>query len=407
MRIIMVGGFFPPEIYRDIVDKSEGCVQYAADAFQKALINGLAANKADFTLLNSPFAGSYPKRYKVPCVGSFSFSYETLYGTVNAKNVGFCNLSVIKLASRYRTMKRELIRQVKSSGDKENTLLIYSVHSPFLKACVEVKKRFPSTRIVLIVPDLPEYMSSNNSLLRRIASSVNESLLERLYNYVDGYVLLSKYMCDRLPVGKKPWTVVEGIYDPSNERELPKRKTGIRYILYTGTLAARYGIQTLVKAFAGISDPSVRLYICGEGDSRPMIEEYACKDSRIIYKGQVTREEALMLQKDAMLLVNPRTSEGDFTKYSFPSKNMEYLASGVPALLYKLPGIPDEYYEYCFSLSETGVEALRNMLEDILARSLDELDQLGANARKFILNNKNPQKQVGKIIDLVSVIRES
>ncbi|MBQ2874127.1 MAG: hypothetical protein IJE85_02400, partial [Bacteroidales bacterium] len=213
----MVGGFFPPEIYRDIVDKSEGCVQYAADAFQKALINGLAANKADFTLLNSPFVGSYPKRYKVPCVGSFSFSYETLYGTVNAKNVGFCNLSVIKLASRYRTMKRELIRQVKSSGDKENTLLIYSVHSPFLKACVEVKKRFPSTRIVLIVPDLPEYMSSNNSLLRRIASSVNESLLERLYNYVDGYVLLSKYMCDRLPVGKKPWTVVEGIYDPSNE----------------------------------------------------------------------------------------------------------------------------------------------------------------------------------------------
>ena len=76
-------------------------------------------------------------------------------------------------------------------------------------------------------------------------------------------------------------------------------------------------------------------------------------------------------------------------------------------MLYKLPGIPDEYYEYCFSLSETGVEALRNMLEDILARSLDELDQLGANARNFILNNKNPQKQVGKIIDLVSVIRES
>ena len=108
-----------------------------------------------------------------------------------------------------------------------------------------------------------------------------------------------------------------------------------------------------------------------------------------------------------MLLVNPRTPEGDFTKYSFPSKNMEYLASGVPALLYRLPGIPDEYYEYCFSLSETGVEALRDMLENIISRTEDELEQMGRKARQFILNDKNPQKQVEKIIDLISVIHES
>ena len=140
MKIIMIGGFFPPETYRDIVGNSVGCVQYAADAFQKALINGLAANKANFTLLNAPFVGSYPKRYIVPRIESFSFNYETLFGTVSAKNVGFCNLSGIKLLSRYRTMKRELIKQIKESNDKENTLLIYSVHTPFLKACVEVKK---------------------------------------------------------------------------------------------------------------------------------------------------------------------------------------------------------------------------------------------------------------------------
>lgn len=407
MRIIMVGGIFPPQIYQDIVDNSLGCVQYAADALQKAIIYGLVVNKIDFTLVNAPFVGSYPKRYKVSRINSFNFDYYTQYGIVNAKNVGFCNLSVIKLASRYHTMKQELIKQIKSSADKENTLLIYSVHSPFIKACVEAKRRFPLTKIVLIVPDLPEYMSDDNSLVRRVASSVNESLLDRLYMYVDGYVLLSKYMCNRLPVGKKPWTVVEGIYDSSSEREQPQRKPGMRYILYTGTLAARYGIQTLVKAFAGICDPSVRLYICGEGDSRPMIEEYARRDSRIIYKGQVTREEALMLQRNAMLLVNPRTPEGDFTKYSFPSKNMEYLASGVPALLYRLPGIPDEYYEYCFSLSETGVEALRDMLENIISRTEDELEQMGRKARQFILNDKNPQKQVEKIIDLISVIHES
>ena len=130
----MVGGIFPPQIYQDIVDNSLGCVQYAADALQKAIIYGLVVNKIDFTLVNAPFVGSYPKRYKVSRINSFNFDYYTQYGIVNAKNVGFCNLSVIKLASRYHTMKQELIKQIKSSADKENTLLIYSVHSPFIKA---------------------------------------------------------------------------------------------------------------------------------------------------------------------------------------------------------------------------------------------------------------------------------
>ena len=38
--------------------------------------------------------------------------------------------------------------------------------------------------------------------------------------------------------------------------------------------------------------------------------------------------------------VNPRQNNEEFTKYSFPSKTMEYLASGVPVVAYKLDGIP-------------------------------------------------------------------
>ena len=45
---------------------------------------------------------------------------------------------------------------------------------------------------------------------------------------------------------------------------------------------------------------------------------------------------------------------------------MEYLASGIPTLIYKLPGIPDEYYQYCFSLEDLGVEALANKMMDII-----------------------------------------
>lgn len=58
----------------------------------------------------------------------------------------------------------------------------------------------------------------------------------------------------------------------------------------------------------------------------------ATKDRRIQYLGSIPHDEILQLQRTASLLVNPRTPEGIYTKYSFPSKTMEYLASGTPTL---------------------------------------------------------------------------
>ena len=57
--------------------------------------------------------------------------------------------------------------------------------------------------------------------------------------------------------------------------------------------------------------------------------------------GCVTNDEIVRLQCEATLLVNPRPSDKEFCKYSFPSKTIEYMASGTPVLMTKLPGVPD------------------------------------------------------------------
>ena len=225
---------------------------------------------------------------------------------------------------------------------------------------------------------------------------------------MDGYVLLSKYMVEMLPVGNKPWTIVEGIFN-DNEKIFSKDLTGkinnIKTIFYSGTLAKRYGIQNLVEAFSLIKNPNIRLIICGAGDSEKVIQQYSQKDNRIIYKGQILREEVMKYQKQSTLLINPRTPEGEFTKYSFPSKTMEYLASGTPTLLYKLPGIPEEYYHYCFTIEHLGVEFLKKKIEEILMMDMDQLRDFGSNARKFILEKKNPIEQAKKIVQLIMRIR--
>lgn len=404
MRLIFLTGLFPLESYDTIISDSKGVIQYAADALQKAIIHGIAHWTDNLQIVNLPYIGSFPKRYKASRISTCPFTINTDGKEIKGINVGFCNIAGIKQISRLYNSYKALLKNV---DDTSNVILVYAITYPFLKACEKIKRQYPQTKVVLIVPDLPEYMSGNDSLIVRLLKSINSHLLNDIYSCVDGYVLLSQYMKDRLPINGKPMTVVEGIYNPIEEKLTTNRITfnNDKYILYTGTLAKRYGVMRLVESFTKVRDSSVKLYICGEGDSKEDIIRYASSDPRIIYKGQVKREEALLLQRNASLLVNPRTPEGEFTKYSFPSKTMEYLASGVPTLLYRMPGIPDEYYEYCYNLTDLSLEAFTNAIETIISKDKCELHSFGMKAKAFILEQKNSYQQTKKIIDLVECLK--
>lgn len=84
----------------------------------------------------------------------------------------------------------------------------------------------------------------------------------------------------------------------------------------------------------------------------------------------------------ATLLVNSRFTIEEFTKYSFPSKNMEYMASGTPLLTTKLPGMPQEYYPYVFLFDEETIDGYADAISNALTHSESELFKLGVSAKK-------------------------
>ena len=83
---------------------------------------------------------------------------------------------------------------------------------------------------------------------------------------------------------------------------------------------------------------------------------------------------------------------------------MEYLASGTPTLLYKLDGIPNEYYEYCYAIdgNDDTVHTLSKKIVEILSKPNKENKELGIKAKDFIINNKTGYKQVSKIIEYLN-----
>ena len=170
------------------------------------------------------------------------------------------------------------------------------------------------------------------------------------------------------------------------------------YFLYSGTLDRRYGIRNLLDSFVGSGIENFDLLICGDGDDRKYVEKMASTYPRIKFLGQLDRSVVLNFQRDAKLLINPRNNESAFTKYSFPSKVIEYMSSGTPVLMYELDGIPEEYYEFCFVIPPDD-DGLSTKLLEISKLSDDELLAKGCSAKRFIVENKMPGVQVKKLLE--------
>lgn len=391
MKVIYIGSFFSEDRHQEIKDRSNGFIDNAANNFQQALIYGLTHHYPDIELITLPVIAAYPSYNSINYKSSF---------VKNIHNIGFLNLPLIKHISKYLNLYNYLS---KIKYEEDTTIIIYAIHSPFLKAVFKLKKRNKKIKICLIAPDLPEFMSENKNLFFLFLKKIDNLLINKYLTSIDSFVFLSDKMHEMFEMNSRPWARVEGIF----MEEIEKKENGaneiqnIKVILYSGTLAKRYGIGNLLNAFKMITDSNYRLWICGSGDAQDDIIELAKLDSRVSFLGQLTRPEVLGLQEKATVLINPRTSEGEYTKYSFPSKTMEYLASGTPCILNKLEGIPEEYFKYCFIPDDETVRSLYEKIIYVCEINSASLKQFGQSAKTFILENKNPVKQCEKIFKLI------
>ncbi|MBQ7822556.1 MAG: glycosyltransferase [Clostridia bacterium] len=400
MRYAFLTTLIPPQLDTQVRYLSKNNMQDAANALEWHIYNGLCRNlNEEIKIFNILPIGSFPQNYRKP------FVKKSLFGTNTAKdnvNIGFCN---IKLLRKYRQpikIYRELDKWC-SSNSCEKTLFVYTVCSPFMTAVSKLKKKHPDVRICAIIADLPDMssLSSNKSIFQKI---YEEHLANNSYSRldcIDAFVLLTRQMADYMKI-TKPFCVIEGISTEVSYRESIADENSTKNILYTGTLHKRFGVLNLVNAFRMISRDNYRLIICGIGDSEDEIRKAALADSRIIFKGQLPRNEVLKLQQEATVLVNPRQNTEEFTKYSFPSKNLEYLSSGKPLVAYKLDGIPDEYDDYIFYVKDNSVESLRDKLIEVCDNTDGSVPEKAKKAYDFVQDQKNEIAQTKKIIELLS-----
>ena len=392
--MIYLGSVYPQVLLEELIRRKQ-FVDYPANVFQGSLLKGLDEHISNLKVITSPVIKSPYSQVKDLCNRGL-FSHK-MSGNQNDQYVGTLPIKGVQMVSELFRVYKAVNEELNNSNQK-NSLIIYALHSPFLLVAALLRKKLSCSCVV--VPDLPEFMTGESGILRRIAKKIDRGIINACLKKIDCFVLLSPYMKDVLPIENKPWTLMEGIYDISSKHE-KNEKAGGKVILYTGNLSKRYGIIELLNAFSRIDKDNYRLWICGSGNGEEDVVKYASMDHRIKFFGVVSHDEVLSLQQKATVLINPRSSSGEYTKYSFPSKTMEYLASGTPTIMCHLPAIPEEYNQYIFYITNESSDGIREKILEVCEKTDKELHEIGERASFFIKEKKNAKIQAGKIIELV------
>ena len=245
-----------------------------------------------------------------------------------------------------------------------------------------------------IVTDLPDMLGG---------SSFSKKLANFVIDHCTHYVLLTEAMNDYLNQKGKPYVILEGHADITMADRIPamEKKTEPRICFYAGGVSKQYGLSNLVEGFRNANLPNARLHIYGPGDYVKELQQIAAEDQRFFYGGMLLNTEIVKKEQEATLLVNPRPTGEEYVKYSFPSKTMEYMASGPPVLTTVLPGMPKEYHSYVYLLEDETADGITRKLKEVLANSDETLFRKGMEARKFVLEQKNNVIQASKILDML------
>lgn len=397
-NVLFVGRYYSPKILDLIGKSSKGNPGYSTHNYEMAAINGLSSfNDVDVRSITSPSIFSFPHNNNRFFTPSDVFRIEN----VECRSIGFCNLVLLNKIWSFIATTMAILREVRKFEGKEvNVICNLASSARAVKWAQKLSsKTIRTTFMLLDIPQMVSNMNKMNPIKHYLVKRMNRGKMEIASNS-DHLILMTEQMMDFI---SKPidHVVIEGWIDPKLTHFENKEVSNKRVILYAGTLRRVFGIMNLVEAFSYIKDSDVELWICGSGDAEEDIRKCALKDSRIKLLGLLPAEKARCIQQTATILVNPRTSEGDYTRYSFPSKTLEYLLSGRPAIVYRLPGMPDEYLNYLYVPEEETVEGLAKKIQDVLSFDSKEREARAMAGRDFVIKYKTPEAQMQKVYNML------
>ncbi len=388
MNIVYVSSTCSREKYAEYVESKGARVSQQAQKYNLLLAEGLVQAGAKVNLISSrPINRGIDRRFW------FKGRKESVNG-INFSYVPFINYPILRNLSVFLSV---FFKVLFSSSKKRETAVICDALNIFASMAAIGASAIRGFKTVGIVTDVPCYFSYAKKV------SFTQKLNLKIMKKFKGYLLLTEQMSEVVNPKNRPFVVLEGHSDIAmkNVENLLEQKFPKKVCMYAGSLMRIYGIESLVEGFVKADIPDTELHIYGDGDFKEELKQLALKNSSVKYMGVVPNSEIVKAELKASLLVNPRPTNEEYTKYSFPSKNMEYMASGTPVLTTELPGMPEDHKPYVFFIKEETADGIAEALKKVFEHTSEELHEFGLTAKQFVLEEKNNCAQAKKVIDFI------
>lgn len=398
MEILFLSSLSSERVINDIHSRTGRNPGYAVQKFNRLLVSGLIDSGAKVTALSNPPLVNTTTHKKFVALG------EEVENRITYRYVPFINFPFLKhLCIATYTFFYVLLWGL---SNRKQKAIVCDVLSVSLCAAALIASKLNRLKTIGVVTDIYGLMVGNGGTgIKRLLSSLATKLNASYVSRFSGYVLLTEAMNKEVNPKQRPYLVMEALCDNTitDEQIAAAKKSIPPTMLYAGGLFEKYGLKMLVEGFIR-STVEGKLVIYGAGpyehELRTVCKSHPCVE----YRGVAPNSEVVVEELKATLLVNPRFTTETFTKFSFPSKNMEYMVSGTPLLTTKLPGMPKDYFSHVYLFDEETTEGYAKTIRNIFQKTSEELRQKGDGARKFVLEQKNKQVQTARIVKLIQDI---
>ncbi|MBA2058331.1 glycosyltransferase [Psychrobacter cryohalolentis] len=208
---------------------------------------------------------------------------------------------------------------------KEDTVIFY--HSLYMLPVFKIAKAIKGFRLIIEVEE-SYYAAWGKS---KLLINIELMLLRGAYGYI--------YVNDILPnlIEKNhPYVICYGGYNVSKKNFLSRNeKNSLKNLVYAGLISEEKGsdIYLAINAMSFL-DNGYKLHVLGYGTDRAIdnLNAYISSESlsqKVHYEGFLTGDDYTAYLSNCDIALNPRMLLNELSNYTFPSKVLSYLCTGL------------------------------------------------------------------------------
>lgn len=297
---------------------------------------------------------------------------------------------VLREKNRKKTIQ-EYQNRVLSFVEKDSVVVFYNMNYSLFGLYSKVLKK--GGRPLLIVAD-HGHSSSYKSLPRKVYAMI----CEREFKKFDKVIILSSVTKIKFKKDASIEILEGGInFDEFSNYPVPVFTGKMRYTS-TGSLKPLLGVDMLLNAISESSRDDFTFTFSGRGESVPAIQAASENDQRIYCKGFLSRKEYTEMMQATNVFVSARNMEYEKNNNSFPSKILEYLASGRLIISTRFPGY-QKFEDAIFFYDGSNTELLALM--DKIAEKYDEVAHVYYDKNRNLARLFDWRCQAKKIIEFM------